>query len=319
MALRRLCAPARTAACGRPQPARRRAKRAALDVVEKMLTRSAVLPLSCLCPYSSVGFGRRGYLACRARAVTGGGPRGSSAWPNSAHRRRAWRLRLASSDPVPERRKTLRRTTQASTPPRPDGADEGAARGCDWTAGRSSCGEPSDLVSANVRGAEGVPYECRRSTSDACSHGTFVAGILVARRGSDAPAICPGCTLLVYPVFLERGLAGAPTSTPTAADLASAIVESIDAGAKVLNLSLAVTHPSPAQRRELRAAMDHAARREVFVVAAVGNEGSLGGAPITSHPWAVPAVAYDIDGRPAVYSNLGLSIGKRGVGAPGEA
>lgn len=30
--------PARTAACGRPQPARRRAKRAALEVVEKVIT-----------------------------------------------------------------------------------------------------------------------------------------------------------------------------------------------------------------------------------------------------------------------------------------
>src|SRR6266481_1597370 len=31
----------------------------------------------------------------------------------------------------------------------------------------------------------------------ALTHGTFVAGILAARRGTAAPAICPGCTFVV--------------------------------------------------------------------------------------------------------------------------
>src|SRR5437867_3793972 len=33
------------------------------------------------------------------------------------------------------------------------------------------------------------------------THGTFIAGILCAKRTSPAPAICPGCTLLVRPIF----------------------------------------------------------------------------------------------------------------------
>ena len=37
---------------------------------------------------------------------------------------------------------------------------------------------------------------CTRTNSAACLHGTFVAGILSAKRGSPAPAICPDCTLL---------------------------------------------------------------------------------------------------------------------------
>jgi hypothetical protein len=36
---------------------------------------------------------------------------------------------------------------------------------------------------------------CKNSTSLACRHGTFIAGILCAKRGSPAPAICPGCAL----------------------------------------------------------------------------------------------------------------------------
>src|SRR5688500_16204071 len=42
----------------------------------------------------------------------------------------------------------------------------------------------------------------------AYSHGTFVAGVLAASRGSGAPAICPGCTLLVRPIFGEGGNGG---------------------------------------------------------------------------------------------------------------
>jgi hypothetical protein len=36
---------------------------------------------------------------------------------------------------------------------------------------------------------------CAQSSSATCLHGTFVAGILSAKRGTVAPAICPRCTL----------------------------------------------------------------------------------------------------------------------------
>jgi subtilisin family serine protease len=39
---------------------------------------------------------------------------------------------------------------------------------------------------------------------------------------------------------------------------------------------------------------------------------------ITRHRWVVPVAAYDNGGRPMVSSNLGASIGRRGLGAPGE-
>ena len=38
---------------------------------------------------------------------------------------------------------------------------------------------------------------CTQASNAACLHGTFVAGILSAERGSIAPAICPKCILLV--------------------------------------------------------------------------------------------------------------------------
>jgi hypothetical protein len=42
-----------------------------------------------------------------------------------------------------------------------------------------------------------------RSDSIACMHGTLVAGILLARRGSTAPAICPVCNFSCA-LFISR-------------------------------------------------------------------------------------------------------------------
>ena len=44
---------------------------------------------------------------------------------------------------------------------------------------------------------------CTQANSAACLHGTFVAGILSAKRNSLAPAICPNCTVLIRPIFSE--------------------------------------------------------------------------------------------------------------------
>src|ERR1700756_5023968 len=91
--------------------------------------------------------------------------------------------------------------------------------------GPVAIGHP-DLESENIRelpAANGG--SCAVSSSAACKHGTFVAGILVAKRGSAAPAICPGCTLLVRPIFAETpSLNGAVPSTTTE-ELAQAILD----------------------------------------------------------------------------------------------
>ena len=55
-----------------------------------------------------------------------------------------------------------------------------------------------ELASEHVREIPGNRSgACTQANSTACLHGTFVAGILSAKRGSAAPAICPNCTLLV--------------------------------------------------------------------------------------------------------------------------
>ena len=185
--------------------------------------------------------------------------------------------------------------------------------------GPVSTGHP-DLAGGNVRSMPGNPNGvCARASDFACAHGTFVAGILSAKRGTSAPAICPGCTLLVHPIFLEAGAHGGramPSATP--GELAAAIIACVDAGARALNLSAALAGPSSSGFRGLSDALDHAARRGVIIVAAAGNQGAVGSTVITRHPWVIPVVAYDGRGRPMNLSNTGMSVGRRGLGAPGD-
>ena len=159
---------------------------------------------------------------------------------------------------------------------------------------------------------------CSVNDSFACVHGTFVAGILVARRSSAAPAICPGCTLLVRPIFSETnaGQSGVPSATPR--ELAQAIRDCVAEGAHVVNLSAALRGSTQDGDAELYGALSHAASRRVIVVAAAGNDGVIASSAITRHPWVIPVVAYSGTGRPLGLSNLGSSIGRGGLGAPGD-
>lgn len=133
-----------------------------------------------------------------------------------------------------------------------------------------------------------------------------------------APAICPDCTLLVRPIFIESVAQNGEMVSATPEELATAMIESIDAGARVLNLSVALSQPSSRGERQLDEALSYAARRGVIIVAAAGNQGTIGSSAITRHQWVIPVVACDLRGRPMSYSNLGNSAGRRGLSAPGE-
>ena|ERR1035438_6267332 len=113
-----------------------------------------------------------------------------------------------------------------------------------------------DLAGQQIRQVGGATGgSCAWNGSVACTHGTFVAGSLAARRGSAALAICPGCTLMVRPIFPEHAsseAAQAPSATPE--ELAGAIVESVNAGVRLMNLSAALTHSSSRGEQALRQA-----------------------------------------------------------------
>jgi len=176
-----------------------------------------------------------------------------------------------------------------------------------------------DLVGENVRNlGAGAPVADARSGTAASAHGTFVAGMLCAKRTSFAPAICPNCSLLVRPIFaqLPPVYGALPSATPET--LAAAIIEAVDAGAHILNLSVELSLASSWAQRALTMALDYALTREVIVVVAAGNQGSVGSSVMTQRPWVIPVTACDLHGQLLPDSNLGHSIGKRGLRAPGD-
>jgi hypothetical protein len=108
-----------------------------------------------------------------------------------------------------------------------------------------------DLAAENIQEVPGnLPGACAAASSAACTHGTFVAGILLAKRGSAAPAICPECSLLVRSIFAEAPSNGDLMPSATAEELADAMLDVIDAGARIVRaLARAGPRSRPASRR----------------------------------------------------------------------
>jgi hypothetical protein len=94
------------------------------------------------------------------------------------------------------------------------------------------------------------------SVKQRCMPARYVcSGMLLAKRSSTAPAICLGCSLVVRPIFSEMlsGNGSLPSATPQ--ELATAIIEVIHAGVRVINLSAAIVRPSSKGERDLQAAL----------------------------------------------------------------
>jgi subtilisin family serine protease len=174
-----------------------------------------------------------------------------------------------------------------------------------------------DLAAARTREIPGMLRgACARAGSAACRHGTFVAGILSAQRESIAPAICPGCTLLLRPIFAETtDDTRMPSASPE--QLAAAVIDAVKEGARIVNVSASLQSPQPEGERAIADALTYAALRDVIVVAAAGNEWAVGGSALARHPCVIPVIACDEWGQPVMHATLGSSIGRRGLSAPG--
>jgi subtilisin family serine protease len=176
-----------------------------------------------------------------------------------------------------------------------------------------------NLTSGSVKEIPGARHAaCSHRQSAACQHGTFVAGMLSARRSSATPGICPDCTLFVRNIFGESDEAHVDMPSTTPEELAQAVKDCVDAGARILNVSAALARPSSRGEPALEHSLTYAAQRGVIVVAACGNQGTVGSSAITRHPWVIPVAACDDRGRPLRISNLGPSVGRRGLRAPGQ-
>lgn len=176
-----------------------------------------------------------------------------------------------------------------------------------------------DLVGARFRqvATDRPSAGCAVPDSSACRHGTFVAGLLAAAPDADTPGLCPGCSFLLRPVFCEASTGrSCPVTTPD--DLAVAIADAVDAGSRVINLSLGAD-PATGRSGVLRRSLDYAAARGALVITAAGNQGHVGPVALTDHPWLVPVAACRLDGAPLAMTTLGIAIGRTGLLAPGDA
>lgn len=135
------------------------------------------------------------------------------------------------------------------------------------------------------------------TVDEAKGHGTFVAGLVAA--------LAPDATILPLRVLDDEGRG-------TTFGLADAIYWAVDAGADVINLSVATDEPSEIVADAIRYAFD----RGVVVVAAAGNEGEEG--ERISFPASLPEVlgvtSVDLGDRKAGFASYHPDVS---LSAPG--
>lgn len=129
------------------------------------------------------------------------------------------------------------------------------------------------------------------------SHGTSVAS-LIAGQDPQAPGVAPGAEILDVRV-------ANPDGYTVSAVLSQGIIEAVDRGAKVLNISLGGYGDSEV----LRAALDYAWQKGAVVVAAAGNEGYDQLAVPASIDGVLGVGSVDANGKQASFSNSGQNLG----------
>jgi subtilisin family serine protease len=154
---------------------------------------------------------------------------------------------------------------------------------------------------------------CGVSPNSACDHGTFIIGLLGAREDAMIPGLCPDCRLIHVPLFIDMSAPWASVD-----ELATAIVQAVTAGARLINLSLAILGADSQNHPGLAAALNHAERNGAVLLVAAGNQGRLAMGQLLSHPIAIPVVGVDASQRLLPDSNFGPAISRRGVAALGR-
>ena len=144
------------------------------------------------------------------------------------------------------------------------------------------------------------------------THGTHIASLIFGQPNSEIPGIAPQCRGLLVPVFSDDN------RKLSQLDLARAIEQAAEKGAKVINISGgALTDMGEAEDWLIRA-VEMCNERNILIVAAAGNDGC----ECLQVPAALPAVlavgAVDARGHPLDFSNWGETYQSQGILAPGE-
>lgn len=151
--------------------------------------------------------------------------------------------------------------------------------------------------------------------SPACRHGTHVASLIFGQPGGPVAGVAPACTGLVLPVF-SAGTDSVPVLC-SQLDLARAILQAIEAGAHVINISGGQLTPTGEPDPMLAHAMAACADANVLLVAAAGNDGCECLHVPAALAFALAVGALDGEGQPLDVSNWGAAYRSQGLLAPG--
>jgi thermitase len=136
-------------------------------------------------------------------------------------------------------------------------------------------------------------------------HGKAVTSII---SGSDTvPGIAPSSIIDNYPVLDTSGNGGSY-------DLATAIMDAVGNGSKILNISLGSEGDSPLVRDAIAYAIKHGA----LVIAAAGNDGANSLSYPAAYEGVIGVGAFELKGEILDFSNFGegLDIAAPGYGIP---
>ena len=124
------------------------------------------------------------------------------------------------------------------------------------------------------------------------AHGTAVASIIAGSEG-----IAPAAELFVVRVLDDEGMGNS-------FHVAEGIVQAVDLGVDVLNMSLGVYQDTQLMREAIRYAEDN----DVIMVAAAGNDGYTQMPYPAAYPQVLSVTAVDSVGRQALFPNQSSSI-----------
>lgn len=141
-------------------------------------------------------------------------------------------------------------------------------------------------------------------TAMAASHGLAVSS-LINGNGSSIPGTAPAASLMPLTVLTDDGIGDAFT-------LAKAIVQAVDAGADIINLSVGTYGNSSV----LADAVAYAIAKGVVLVAASGNDGETTLCYPAAYDGVLAVGAIDAAGQQLPFSNTGMGMD---LAAPGLA
>lgn len=169
------------------------------------------------------------------------------------------------------------------------------------------------LEASNVR--QEVLWSDWTEDFTASAHATFIASMLVGQRNL---GICAGCTLLSVPVVDKKFMQHRLSPAKAAMRIATAIKHAVSEGADVLLLSLEFAPERSQGFRLVAETLAWALKRGVRSVIAAGNRSIMAGSSLLAAAGVVPVAMARADGTLHKLSTRGITIGARGLLAPGE-